>query len=154
MPDAVRDEWVRRVLGVALPDAGAPVDRSVVHGALKAWREASETVDAQVAQLQALLRNSDDPDLREISEFGMAALSGGNRTGLMAAAMELERADPPPAALLKRTATIAAKFRAHLAKDSKVQGFDSNPFGVHVSIRATLEPALQQLEAAALGKAT
>ena len=120
---------------------------------MAAWRQASEAVDGQVAQLQAVLKRSDDPDLHEISEFGMAALSGGNRTGLMAVAMELDRADAPPPALLKRAATIAGKFRAHLASDPKVRGFDSNPFGIHVSIRATLEPALQQLESAVSGRA-
>jgi hypothetical protein len=153
MSSSVQREWIQRVLGIALPGATALPDATAIRAAVAAWRQASETVDGQVAQLQTLLQRSDDPELREIGEFGMAALSGGNRTRLIAAAMELERADPPPPALLKRVATIAAKFRAHLASDPKVRGFDSNPFGVPVSIRATLEPALQQIETAVSGEA-
>jgi hypothetical protein len=160
MSGSAQCAWVERVLGVALPAGrGAPqmpapavdrpaVDRKVIQAAIAAWRSASETVDGQVGQLQALLQRSDDPDLREIGEYGMAALSGGNRTRLMAAVQELDTAGDLTPALLKRASTIAAKFRAHLASDAKVRGFDENPFGVPVSIRATLEPALNKVETA------
>ena len=146
MAEMERDDWVRRVLGVSLPASPA-----ALRAAVAALRDASDAVDGQVAGLQGLLQRSGDAELKAIAEYGMAALSGGNRTRMIAAAMELERSDPPPPALLKRAAAIAASYRAHLLRDPKVRGFDENPFGVPVSIRATLEPALRRLEAAAGG---
>jgi hypothetical protein len=153
MASQPQQDWVKRVLGFVPHGAGA-VDVRAVRAAVRAWREASEAVDAQVSALQAVLKASADPDLQEIADFGMVALSGGNRTRILAAVAELEHADPPPPELLKRTATIVAKCRAHFASDPKVRGFDSNPFGVKVSIRATLTPVLQQIEAAVTPRGT
>jgi hypothetical protein len=155
MAEPAQLAWVTRVLGFAAPTVApqplASGGAQAIRAAIAAWRAASEAVDGQVGQLQSLLQRSDDPELREIGEYGMAALGGGNRTLLMAALMELDRAPEPTPALLKRAGGIAAKFREHLASDEKVRGFDENPFGLHVSIRATLAPALSRLEAAATG---
>jgi hypothetical protein len=148
MASQAQAEWVLRVLGVE-PTPVVGGDARAIPAAIQAWRAASERVDGQVAALQVALRQSDDPDLHEIAEFGMAALSGGNRTRLMALLVELERTDAPSLSLLKRAAGVAGEFRAHIASDPRVRGFDTNPFGVAVSIRTTLTPALEQIESAA-----
>jgi len=48
---------------------------------------------------------------------------------------------------------LAEEMADHLVHDDKIRAFDSNPFGVRVSIAATLGGALKQLHAALRGAA-
>ena len=41
------------------------------------------------------------------------------------------------------------EFRTHIETDERVEACDTNPYGVAMSIRATLGPALAALDAAA-----
>jgi len=60
----------------------------------------------------------------------------------MAALMEAEGGSPKARATL---AEIIPGFRQHLDSDERVEACDENPFGVAMSVRATLIPALDRL---------
>ena len=139
MGDAERDGWVTRVLGIALPTSrtATPDLRDAIVG----WREAMEVVDRQIAALQAALRQTDDDDLHEIADYGLNAVTGGFKVRLTAALISTAKDDAPQERA--RLATVADGFRTHLETESRVAACDDNPFGVSMSIRATLVPALE-----------
>lgn len=141
MSDAdAKHAWVKRVLGVDVAGGG---DRGAadLSAALAAWRQALDKVDGQISALQSVLRSSPDEDLHEIAEFGLNAITGSNKIKLQAALLEI----PAKKAVAAR---LAGAFAAHLATDKRVAACDANPFGVALSIRATLVPALGALQAA------
>jgi hypothetical protein len=147
-----RDEWVRRVLGVALaPSQGrvAGADPNALKQTLAAYIAAQAAVDQQIAQLQAKLRGSADPALQRIGEFGLNALTGNTRVKAQAAVMELRQSlpqiDPKAAANASR---MVAEMADHLLSDAKVRACDNNPLGVRVAIASTLGAAARQLHLA------
>ncbi|MGH7043854.1 MAG: hypothetical protein ACREFY_17240 [Acetobacteraceae bacterium] len=172
MSDAIeaRNDWVRRVLGVTLPEGAAARQGSATAGtrptraaaraqdwaAVRAtWQAASDAVDAQIAALQAALRADGDDTLKQIAEFGMNGLTGNYKVPLMVALAELDGGDP---AIVARTGpkllgTVQA-FRSFLDGDEKIAVCDENPFGVPVAIRATLGGALAQMAAMLAAPAT
>jgi hypothetical protein len=154
MNDKLADQvrWVEDVFGVTL---SAPGQKTGANGGAPGWQEARqawetsiETVDNQIVQMQAAFRQSRDAELVEIAEFGLNAITGGFKTKLMAAIMDarpgdrsaLQSAGP---ALLR----ALAEFRTHIETDGRVQACDTNPYGLTMSIRATLGPALAGLTA-------
>ncbi len=117
--------------------------------ARQSWQQASDTLDSQIAQLQQVLRKSNDVDLKEIAEFGLNGVTGNFKVPLMAAMREVDGASGD--ALKKASANaraIIAGFRKHIESDEKVEVCDENPFGVPVSIRQTLGEALTHMDVA------
>lgn len=151
--DMQRD-YLQHVLGVA-PGAGPPTDGATANtgfatawrDAVATWRDASDTVDGQISALQGALKTSGDAELEEIAEFGLNGVTGGFKVPLMAILQELNPTAPDPR-LLGRAKSIVARFRGHLDTDERVLGCDENPFGITVSVRATLGAALGSLDAA------
>lgn len=141
MADDARREWVIRVLGIDPTPAQRPGPSSLQE-AIQQFRDASEAVDAQIAGLQQALRGSDDEELRDIGEFGLNAVTGNFRVPLMAALMAAQQGGERGAAELGKA---VAAYRNHIEADEGVEACDENPFGVAVSIRSTLVPALDQL---------
>jgi len=148
----VKAQWLNRVLGFTLPTR-TPATRGGAAPDWKAarhdWQAASEAVDQQIAGLQAVLRQSDDDSLKEIAEFGLNGLTGNHKVPLMRTLLAL--GDGDPATLQKagpRVLGFIDAFRKHLENSEQVEVCDRNPFGVPVTIRATLVPALTQLAAA------
>ena len=80
--------------------------------------------------------------MQEIGEYGLNAITGGHKVRVMAALLGAQRGN---AGDLGKLATLAAGFREHLTSDDRVEACDDNPFGVAVSVRATLGPALDLL---------
>ena len=145
-----RQDWLQRVLGFTLPtEEASPGSAADWAGARAAWQAASDAVDGQIAGLQSALRATGDETMKHIAEFGMNGLTGDHKVKLMAALIEIGSGDG--AALAKagpKVLGIVQAFRAHIDSDERVEVCDDNPFGVAVSIRATLGPALAQMEAA------
>lgn len=149
-----RGAWLQRVLGFTLPAAGqaaatTPAAPAGWQAARRAWDAASETVDGQIAGLQAALRQSGDDTLEEIAEFGLNGVTGNYRVPLMAALMEIGTGNP---AAIQKTGPKALKiindFRDYLESSEVVEVCDGNPFKAPVSIRTTLGSALAGLAAA------
>lgn len=153
-----RQDWLQRVLGFTLPaeaqatghdGSAAPGAAADWAGARAVWESASEAVDGQITGLQAALRATGDETMKHIAEFGMNGLTGDHKVKLMAAMMEIGAGDPESLAKAGPKALgIIQAFRTHIDSDERIEVCDDNPFGVAVSIRATLAPALAQLEAA------
>jgi hypothetical protein len=147
-----QDAWIEQVLGFKFP-AGS---RSNSHGpgrrwpmACEAWRAATAAVDAQLGVLQKALRASDDPEVIEIAEFGLNAVTGNYTTQLTELLVDL--GDASPVAVQRsgaKTLALLGEFRSHIETDPRVAACDGNPSAVPVSIRATIGPALAGLEAA------
>jgi hypothetical protein len=142
--------WVERVLGVRV-DSGATTPAA---GDFKrrwqqsyaAWQDAIETVDKQMEALGKACREIDNPWLEKIAELGLPAVTGNFKTPLMAACFEVTQAPADKVAGPAAKARSAlANFAKHIATDPQVAGCDGNPFGVSVSIRATLGPAMKSL---------
>lgn len=161
MPDGpiggdAREQWVERVLGVTIAGSRGSVGASsgslqagLWAAARKAWQTASEAVDGQIGGLQAELRRSSDDRLQEIAEFGLNGITGNHRVRLTAALLELGNGDP--ATLQKagpQALSLIDAFRSYLESSEAVEVCDANPFGVPVSIRATLVPVLAQMASA------
>ena len=147
--DGAKRAWVARVLGVAMPQAGAAQRGAAANGgfaaARAAWSSAVEQVDGQITALQAALRQSGDNDLRAIAEYGLNGVTGNHKVRLMAALQDIGTGPASPRAAATAIAVITP-FRAHLASDERVAVCDENPFGVAVAIRATLDPPLAALQ--------
>ena len=112
-----------------------------------AWQAATEKVDQQMSQLQQALLKTDDPELHEIAELGLNGVTGDFKVSLMAALHELEGTSPeklPQSA--GKIRDMIGKFQSHLASDATVTVCDKNPFGVSVSIRKLLIPALAEVQ--------
>jgi hypothetical protein len=163
--------WVERVLGIRLdalptldelddPEVDPTAEKAELQelglevadlwqGAVQSFRAASDEVNKQIQQLQAALRETDDPDLHDIAEFGLNALTGNTRVPLMAAITEAGTGSPEQlrAAAPKLLKAVGA-FRARLASP-EVRACDSNPFGVDMAIEQTFTGALDQLAYAA-----
>lgn len=167
-----RADWIEKVLGVNLSGLGeggeAEEEEEQVdvkaemeelkslgldlpalwEGAVEAFNAATETVNGQIAELQAALRETDDADLHDIAEFGLGALTENTRVPLMAAIMEGGKGSP---AQLKKAAPKLIKavgaFRDRL-KSEEVRACDANPW-VPTSIALTFSEALGQIERAA-----
>ena len=115
--------------------------------AVERWRAASDSVDGQVSKLQAALKQSDDDELHDIAETGLNGITAGAKVGLLAAIRELGAAtDVVSAGRIGKARKAVAQFRAQIERDPRVGACDDNPFGVQVSLRATLLPALDGLE--------
>jgi hypothetical protein len=115
--------------------------------AVGAWRKASETTDVQIAALQRRLRASGDNELKEIAEYGLNGVTGGFKVKLLAMLQE-SAGGAPNASQAARALPIVNGFRAHIARDQRVQACDENPWNVPMSLRSTLGGALTQLDAA------
>jgi len=143
MADANKNQWVERVLGYQFANGAGGGGAGALKAAAEAWRAASEAVDDQISALQSVLRSSGDDELKEIGEYGLGAVAGGFKVPLMAALRGAEAGEPRDR---EKLAAIIPQFRTHLERDERVEACDENPFGVALCIRATLVPALDQLE--------
>lgn len=110
------------------------------------WNQAKETVDGQLNQLYATLKKGALPILDQAAEMIETTLAG-YRTGLTTALMSYDAApaaDKEPARI--QALKIIADYKMRMPADKHVIGAESNPFGVPVTIRATIGAALSQLE--------
>ena len=137
--------WITRVLGVALapPSTGRPDLPRAIAG----WREALDKVDGQISALQSVLRGAPDEELHEIAEFGLNAMTGNHKAKIQAALMDLQGGEANPRKVAAAAALVAS-FIAHIGSDKRIAACDANPFGVSLSIRRTLAPALDALKTA------
>jgi len=142
-------EWVSRVLGITLLPAGAHDGVHLWRAARETWQAASDAVDKQIGSLQVALLATGHGMLNQIADSGLNGITSGNKVSLLAAISEIGDGAGDK---LDRGRTKALKavraFRAFLAHDLRVAACDENPFGVSVSIRATLGGALAQMETA------
>lgn len=145
-----RAEWIERVLGVRVGSVNGASPAGDFKGewleSFAAWRDAIETVDKQMGDLAAACRRTKDPWLERIADLGLAAVTANFKTPLMAACLDVSDAsDDKRAGAAAKARSAVEKFARHIASDPQVAGCDRNPFGVSVSIRATLGPALKAL---------
>jgi hypothetical protein len=144
------DDWVRRVLDVALPAsrpaAGIEDFRRDWRDAVGIWQDAIDSVDGQMARFAGALRGTGDPWLERIADFGLNAVTGNHKVRLMAALLDVGAADRQGlAARIAAARKAIGAFASHLGTSEKVAACDGNTLGVPVSIRATLGPALKKL---------
>lgn len=137
-----KNAWVGRVLKFSLPpksSGGGRIDPLVT------WREAKDSVDEHLNDLAAELREFDDPDLTRIADLGLFSIGKGESVALMKGLMEYRTGGPAKADGLRKA---VAAYRAVLSGSPLVKLIDDNPFGVSVSLAATLGGALDQIERA------
>ena len=137
-------EWVLRVLGVTVDRASAGPAAPAPEALLPLWLEAKEAADTGIEQLQRALREIDDPDFRQIAEYGLNGATTGQSTKLMVALREMSgEASPQTRAKLE---SAIQSFRDFLSGSPIVRLLEDNPFGVAVPIRRTLGSALDEIE--------
>lgn len=142
----VKAAWVRRVLGIDV--AGAPTAARAdpsrgLAAAVTQWRDAIAVVDGQIEALQAKLRGYKHPDLDDIAEFGLNALTAGHKVKVLAGLAGARSGAEPDR---KKLGATLDSFIDHLQSDPRVSAADANPFKVPMSIRATLVPALRDMK--------
>ena len=112
------------------------------------WRDALDTVDAQVAQLQTALRKLNDTELTAIADKGLNGITGNFKTPVIVAVMEVDNARGEGLKKAAQKGARAAKaLAAYLASEETVRVTDENPFGVKMTIRASLGKALTDMQA-------
>jgi hypothetical protein len=146
-PDAAKAEWVGRVLGVALSRSQAGMKAR--GPLLPIWTEAKEKADSGITKLQNALRERKDEDLDAIAEYGLYGATTGQSVTLMAALREADATGAPEA--YEKVCDAVEDFRDFLEGAPIVDLIEGNPFGVSVPLRATLGPALAELEKRAAG---
>jgi hypothetical protein len=73
-----RRAWVESILGFRFKaggDLSAPGLRRRWEAARQTWQAASETVDAQISALRSAFLATGDPELAEIAEHGLNAMT-------------------------------------------------------------------------------
>jgi hypothetical protein len=146
-----RVQWIARVLGVQIDGGGESrptLDfKSEWEQSFAAFQDAIETVDNQMAALGAACRQTRDPWLGSIADLGLPAVTGNFKTPLMAACLDVSRAsDGNTAVPAAKARKAVADFVGHIESNPQVAACDGNPFGVSVSIRGSLLPALKSLD--------
>jgi hypothetical protein len=153
MSDALqvaKTDWLERVLGVRVGGNATTSPVGDFKGrwqkSFSAWRDAIETVDKQMEALAKACRQTNDPWLVRIADLGLSAVTANYKTPLMAACIDVANAPAEKVAgAAARARSAVTNFAQHIATDPQVAGCDGNPFGVAVSIRGTLGPALKSL---------
>ena len=138
--EASKRNWLTGFLGIDIADEEAGSDVSL----LAIWLAAKETVDIGLGRLQAVLREFGDPELDQIAELGLNAVTDKSSVGLMVALREADAAGTDLAARA-RLAKAIQSYRSFLKENTIVQLIDANPFGVSLSLKATLGGALDSL---------
>lgn len=124
-------------------DAGAPIGY---------WRAGKEAADKSITALQSSLRSIGHPDLTQIAEFGLNAVTQGNQTALTAALMDYAKSSAESRAAAGQTlAAQVSAYRDFLGGNEIITLCEENPFGVSVDIRGPLGAALDRIEAAISG---
>jgi hypothetical protein len=151
----VLDDLEKRVrqVGAGLPSAGgaalSPQFSKLWEQAKAAWEGALDTVNGQLEKLRIALIDEKDPELKRIAEFGLNAMTADHKVPLQAAILDLDRTpDNAKAKIIGQAKELVTEFRDHIETDERVEVCDDNPFNVKVTIRATLDPALAQMEKA------
>jgi hypothetical protein len=114
------------------------------------WVSAMDNIDGQIGALQKAMAKSPDEEIRDIAQFGLNGVTGGFKVLLMGYMQEM--GDGSNADALHKSGEnllgAVADFRALIGSDEQIAVMDDNPFGCPVSIKSTLGPALDALEAA------
>lgn len=110
------------------------------------WREAKETVDGAISQLQAKLMGFKDPVLDRIAEYGLNGLTEGHQTALQKALFEFKDATgAEKAQAAKALAEQAQSYKSFVTSNRVMALCEKNPFGVAVPIRQELGAALDRI---------
>ncbi len=144
-------EDVVRLLKQAAAGGGAnALARQAAYRKARAdWNDAIEAVDAQIERLAQALRATGVPVLQEISNAGLNGVTGNHKVPLMAALMEIGPGSPETLAKSGAKALAAVRaFRSHIESDKRIAACDDNPLDIPVAVRATLGPALAELDQA------
>ena len=124
---------------VTAPTAAGPKSAQV-------WADAKDAVDQQLEGLYGLLKKTGLPVLIEVAAEIESVLANF-RTGLITSLINFDSA----AGQAKETARAealksVADYKARLTTDKHVLAADKNPFGVSITVGATLGAALDRLQ--------
>jgi hypothetical protein len=143
MADNAKQEWVRRVLGVAIASGPGGGEWMPSTPLLPIFVEAKETVDQGIGKLQDKLRELEDDDFDQIVEFGLYGATTGQTVELMAALRDAGRGGERAR---QRLVDAVHDYQDFLEGAPIVDLIEDNPFGVPVPLRRTLGDALKELE--------
>jgi hypothetical protein len=136
-------------MSAAMHRTGQPGTHRPAEDLLTLFRDAKETVDTGLSQLQTAMRDTGNEDLVRIADIGMYGMTNGEGVGLMKALMELRGAPPGRRdGQAKAARDAAAAYKQAVFSHKLVDLVDDNPWGVQVGIKATLGPALDAIAAA------
>jgi hypothetical protein len=142
--------WLLRVLGLD-PSSGSPSGAAAgaprVGKALPVWIAAREQVGEQITKLQDAMRGTKYPLLEKLADRGLNGITGRLQVGLQVQLMELDQSDAAGRSQAAgKVRTGIADFRAFLQTDRIVPLIEKNPFGVPVTLSASLGEALAAIE--------
>jgi hypothetical protein len=152
---ASQNAWIERVLGYRFANAPQrrlsrkPPSAYVSIRGREIWRAAREKVGTEITALEQHLRAMPDPEMQRIATFGLNGATGKLSVGLLAALSEADGVPPEQQPTARKKArAIVADYQTFLRESRLVRLLDENPFGVPVTIRATLGNALTEIDQA------
>ena len=139
------DDWVKRALGLDVARAIATAQATGSHAAV--WQAALATVERQLAGLATHLSRRTDAASHNVAMVLLPMLAELGKP-VTDALRELDRAAPGSATraesvALDRIATGLLEIKL----DRRIAAVDNNPFGVPVSMAASLTEALRRVSA-------
>jgi hypothetical protein len=150
MSDDVKAEWITRHLGIDLAHlltevADEPAEPT--ESVMRVWRDAKDTVDAQLAKLQTALRLKGTSLAQTVAGAGLAPFTRGLQVKLVVALMQYEgSASDNRAKAVAAVRAATAALRDRLRTERVFRLLDNNAFGVPVSVRDTLTEALDDID--------
>jgi hypothetical protein len=154
-----KDQWITRVLGVALPRSGttAPpspgIDIALLEKARQTWLATQQNVRNDVAALQKTIEvtyadRGLAPQLKSAYKTNVTAAIALLDEDLTAALDRLLASDPGSPRW--ETSLDAARdavddLAAFIAGNRVIAGLDANPFGVPISVKSTLTSSLKAI---------
>ena len=149
-------EWVSRVLGLDVALGRPTKDANDGPALAPGWSAAKAQIDSalaavdqQIAALQKAIRRTDNDELLTISEIGLPEMVADFKPELLDALSAV--GDGNTASLFKKGAAllqVVQRVGHVIGSDARIAACESNDFGVAVSIKATLTPALAAVSAA------
>lgn len=138
--DAKR-EWVERVLDFTFPpENGAGASGSP----LVLWNAAKETADAQLRSLSDTLRKTGVPELLEAAGIVDEVLED-YRVDIVKVLVDFDGSSPDARKRSVAQQTVSTA-QARLQADKRMLAVDTNPFGVSLSVRRTLDDAFERIQ--------
>jgi hypothetical protein len=145
--DLTKDEWVSRVLGIALrPPASSSPDTAAPADIVGIWWDAKDQINEQLEALRTAILQTGHPLAARACDNGLGGFSGGVLTRFQAAVIDCRNANPEATGAARRNLEpYAASLADYVSSNKILTLLEHNPLGVRVTIRQKVTDAVNSI---------